>query len=324
MTTKIIKTTPRDFFIHVLVFATLYASVVSFLALLFTYIDVSFPDRLGFYGEDVDQIIGPSSILIIIFPVFILASWILGKDLAGNPEKREMKFRKWLIYFTLFIAAVTIIVDLISLVSSFYHGELTVRFLFKVLTVLAVTAVVFWYYFWELKKIANLKTNKPTIAAWTASILVLATIVAGFFMVGTPAQQRAKRFDQQRINDLQTIQGQLLNYWIQKEILPEELMELTRDQLSGFILPQDPETGEDYEYGKLTIFSFELCAVFKTKTNQESGSYYYDYDYPGYDQMMPVMPPAKGIKGQFFPWSHDQGRICFERTIDPELYKKLN
>ncbi|TSC75171.1 MAG: hypothetical protein G01um101444_17 [Parcubacteria group bacterium Gr01-1014_44] len=319
MITKTIKTTPRDFFMHLLVFAALYASVVSFLALLFAYINVSFPDRLGFHGDSTGEIITPSSVLIIIFPVLILVSWILGKDLAQNPGKREMKFRKWLIYFTLFVAAVTIIVDLISLVSSFYNGELTTRFLLKMLAVLATAAAIFWYYFWDLKRAAEQKTNKPKLAAWVSSVIVLVAIAAGFFIVGTPAQQRAKRFDQQRISDLQNIQNQLINYWIQKDRLPEESGELSLDQLSGFIWPRDPETEKEYEYTKLTAFSFSICAVFKTENKNEGSPYsgYREFQKPGL-----LASPTGIIDKPFYRWSHGQGLVCFERTIDPELYKK--
>ncbi len=315
MITKNVKATPRDFFMHLLVFAALYALVVSFLTLILAYLNAAFPDRLGFYGDAAGEIIGPSSILMVIFPVFILASWLLGKDLVANPEKREMKFRKWLIHFTLFMAAVTIMIDLISLVSSFYHGELTSRFLLKVLVVLITTVGVFGYYFWDLKRSANLKTNKPKLMAWITSLIVLAAIVGGFFIVGTPGQQRAKRFDQQRINDLQNIQGQLFNYWIQKEKLPEETTELSLNQLSGFVLPKDPETGKDYEYHKLTAFSFQLCATFVTE-DQNGGQLYH-----GYSKPVLLTPPIRKIPDQFNLWSHHQGRTCFERTIDPELYK---
>ena len=314
MLTKAVKITPRDFFMHLLVFAALYATVVSFLSLIFAYINVSFPDQLGFYGDGSGEIIGPSSILIVIFPVFILVSWFLGKDLKSNPEKREMKFRKWLVYLTLFVAAITIIVDLISLVSSFYNGELTARFLLKMLAVLATATAVFWYYFWDLRRGTSLKTNKPKLAAWISSTVVLAVIIAGFFIVGTPAQQRARRFDQQRIYDLQNIQSQLVNHWIQKGRLPEEAGELSLDQLSGFIWPRDPETRENYDYVKLTAFSFRICAVFKTESKNENN--------PSPEFSRPALMTPSMKLNPVNLWAHGQGQTCFERTIDPELYKK--
>lgn len=307
------KITPGDFFLSILVFGTLYASAVAFLALIFAYVNLTFPDKLGYYGNYAGEIITPSSILLVIFPVFILTSWLWSKDLASHPEKREIKFRKWLIYLTLFAAAITIMVDLITLIASFYHGELTSRFVYKVLAVLLVAAGAFSYYFLDLKRSVRLK---PTLSAWVASMVVLAALIGGFFLVGSPAQQRARRFDERRVNDLQTIQMQLVNYWMQKEELPESLQVLENKQLSGFVLPKDPETGVDYIYKKLTVFSFEICANFKT--DSKTGPY-------GYKSKL-AYPPTRPV---FFPedslmqnWSHGLGETCFERTIDPELYKK--
>lgn len=320
MDIKKVQVTPRDFFMNLLVFGALYASVVSFLALIFAYINVFFPDNLeyGYYGNYTSSIIAPSSILMVIFPVFILISWLLGKDFTQNPEKREMKFRKWLIYLTLFAAAVTIIVDLITLVSGFYNGELTNRFIFKILAILLVAAGVFWYYFLDLKQSSALK---PKLSAWVASLVIVAALAGGFFIIGSPAQQRARRFDQRRIGDLQLIQSQLLNYWIQKEKLPENLDELSKDQLSGFVLPQDPETSQNYSYNKLTAFSFKLCGNFKT-------------DHPGAEVaptfgnqspqgILELRLNDKQFRGRD-AWAYRKRETCFERTIDPELYKKPN
>jgi SNF family Na+-dependent transporter len=69
-----------------------------------------------------------TSILVIAIPVYIFTSWLLEKDLANNHERRELKLRKWLTYFTLFISAITIIIDLIMFVFNFLSGELTIQF----------------------------------------------------------------------------------------------------------------------------------------------------------------------------------------------------
>lgn len=313
-----VKTTPQDFFLNLLVFVALYASVVSFLVLIFAYFDALFPDRLEFYGNYAKEIITPSSILLVIFPVFVLTSWLWSKDLAGHPEKKENKFRKWLIYLTLFAATITIMVDLITLISSFYHGELTSRFVYKVLAVLLVAASIFSYYFLDLKSSARLK---PKLSAWAASLVVLATLVGGFFLAGSPAQQRARRFDERRVNDLQNIQSQLLNYWIQKEQLPENLGELAKDQLSGFILPKDPEMNTDYPYKKLTVFSFQLCANFKTdRPNAEIESGRVERLSPKSEWNFVPKSNEQYRHGEV--WNHGPGETCFERTIDPEIYKK--
>jgi len=304
-----LKMTPRDFFMHLLGFAMLYASVVSFLALLFQYINVLFPDKLNFYYTEILNTIRVSTAtLVVVFVVFMLINWFLEKDFKKIPAKRDLKFRKWLIYFTLFVAAVTIVIDLITLVYNFYSGELSIRFYLKIAIVLIVAVGVFGYYLWDLKRQAEKKYQLPKILAWVTATVVLVVIIAGFFIVGSPAQQRQRRFDDQRVSDLQVIQNEIVNYWVQKEKLPENLDNL-KNSISGFNSPLDPETNTTYEYIIQEPLTFELCAVFKTESLVNNQN--------------PRMPEAVPYYSDPYQqnWSHGVGRVCFSRTIDPDLYK---
>jgi len=230
----------------------------------------------------------------------------LGKDLASNREKRELKLRKWLIYFTLFISAVTIIVDLIMFVYNFLSGELTIQFFLKILVVLLAAAAVFGYYIYDLRR-KNMKSKIPKMLAWTLSFVILASIIAGFFIIGTPAVQRERRFDEQRVEDLQMLQGQIINYWTQKEVLPQNLGEL-EDSISGFVVPEDPDSDSPYEYNVIDSLSFELCAIFKTSSD----------DFGPTSNKVRVVLPYDLFQQN---WSHEAERTCFTRIIDPELYK---
>lgn len=304
-----IKMTPWDFFMHLLGFVALYASVISILALMFQYINVIFPDKLNFYYTGILDIIRiASSALLVLFVVFILVNWLLEKDFTKNPAKRELRFRKWLIYFTLFVSAVTIIIDLIRLTNNFYSGELSSSFIFKVLAVLIIAAAVFGYYFWDLKRATDKKYQLPKILAWLTSAVVLISIIGGFFIVGSPATQRQRRFDDQRISNLQEIQNQIINYWQQKEALPGKLVDLN-DSISGFVTPVDPETNSAYEYNVTLPLTFELCSNFKTVSFNSAA---------GLNLPEPATYYADPYKQN---WSHGTGRVCFSRTIDPELYK---
>jgi len=306
------KMNPRDFFMHLLGFAALYVSIITFLTLLFQYINVLFPDPLNFYYTGILNIIRvASSALIVVFIVFLLINWLLEKDFRKIPPKRDLKFRKWLIYFTLFVSAVTIIIDLIRLVYIFYSGELSSRFFLKVLAVLLVAAAVFAYYLWDLKRAVDKKYQLPKILAWLTSTVVIISIVGGFFIVGSPATQRQRRFDDQRVNNLQEIQSQIINYWQQKEKLPEKLADLN-DSISGFMPPADPVTSQNYEYVIKEPLTFELCADFNTVSLN-------------YNQINSKTQPAPYYGDPYQQnWGHDIGRICFSRTIDPDLYKLDN
>jgi hypothetical protein len=176
----------------------------------------------------------------------------------------------------------------------------------KVLVVLLVAAGVFGYYIWELRR-KNIKSKIPKILAWIVSFAVVISIILGFFIIGTPAVQRDRRFDEQRVSDLQTLQNQIINYWTQKEFLPPQLSGL-EDSISGFIVPVDPESKLSYEYKITDSLSFELCATFETSGNDRGVSF-------------------KGVSSPYSVgsfqqnWDHKAERTCFARTIDPQLYK---
>ncbi len=145
----------REAFLYLVLFLTLYITSVSFGSLLFSLVERSIPDALqGVYERTsaLSTIRMSTAALIITFPIFVVLSRILEKGLERDPEKRKSKVRKWLTYLTLFIAAVSIIVDLIVLVGSLLSGELTTRFLFKVAVVLVIAGTAFGYYLWDLRR----------------------------------------------------------------------------------------------------------------------------------------------------------------------------
>jgi len=300
------KSTPRDVFSYLLATAMLYVAVISFLTLLFQYINIWLPDQLDFFMSGSTSATQRSTAsLIVVWPVYILMTWLLGKDIKLNIEKSEIKARKWLLYLTLFISAIIIIVDLITLIFNFLGGELSLRFGLKVLVVLLVAAGVFGYYLWDIRRDRSKSSQLPKLAAWISSGVILASIVAGFFIVGSPAKQRQIRFDQQRVEDLQVIQSQVLNFWQQKAALPDQLAEL-EDDISGWQAPLDPETDEPYEYQALGDLDFKLCAYFSTQSKVQNMS--------PKERFSP-----RGFSGNF---EHGIGRECFTRTIDPELYSQ--
>ncbi|HAT03446.1 MAG TPA: hypothetical protein DCS29_01555 [Candidatus Magasanikbacteria bacterium] len=299
-----LRSTPKDVFLHLFNIVTFYLSIIGFITLFIQYINALFPDKLNYYFTNIaNGVRWSTSVLLIAVIAYLVTSWMLEKDLYKTPEKRNLKLRKWLVYFTLFISAITIIIDLMTFVYNFLSGELTVRFVLKVLVVLLVAAAVFGYYLWDLKRSLE-KTKIPMILAGVVSAIVLGSIIAGFFIIGTPTDQRARRFDDERVQDLQMIQSEIVNYWVQKRELPVQLSELN-NSITGFIAPLDPKTNEQYEYLIANELSFELCVVFE-RVNKDitPAGLYFGSPYDSYNQN----------------WSHDAGRVCFSRTIDPELY----
>lgn len=308
---------PRDAYLHLLGTLTLFISVISVLTVIFQYINLLLPDPLSFFRQGVlETIRGASSSLIVGFPIFIWVSSILQQDVVHDPAKRQLGIRKWLTYFTLLVAAIAMIIYLIMLVNGFYGGELSLSFGLKVVSVLIIAGVVFGYYLWDLRE-TGAPGALPKQVATSSALFVIALLIAGLFIAGTPAQQRRVRFDTQRDNDLQSIQGQIVQFWIDKGALPTSLTQLT-DSISGFVAPADPETKRAYEYRVLGAFSFELCATFGAEgdTNTNLGL-------SAPIKSAPIdpasgLPVSTDLEGS---WKHAAGRVCFKRTIDPERYK---
>ncbi|MBI4592090.1 hypothetical protein HY733_01440 [Candidatus Uhrbacteria bacterium] len=308
------KSTARDVFSYLLLIAMFIVGVVSFLTLLFQYINIQFPDQLDYWWRDgaLQAIRGAISALVVSWPVVIFMSIFIGKDLRADEGKQNIWIRKWLLHLMLFISALAIIIDLITLINTYLDGEITVRFGLKVLAVLLVAAAVFWYYLWELKRDPRTSTKMTMWAAVGSSVVIVAAIIASMFVVGSPAKQRDARLDQNRVSDLQTIQSSLIDYWRDKEALPETLAAL-EDDIIGYRNPTDPESGEAYEYAVTGELTFQLCATFAT-----------ELDGDGFDQNVYTrieVYPVGSMGGDFDVWSHAEGRVCFDRTIDPDRLK---
>jgi len=299
------KSTPRDVFLHLLAIVLLYIGIFSLIALLWKYVDVLLPDELKIYYRQASAVMKNSiAALLVVWPVFIFVNWLIKKNEKAEVGKKELKVKKWLLNLTLFIAALTMIIDLIMLIYNFLDGSLTMNFFLKVLVVLVVAGVVFGYYLWDLKVEQSKSKPLSKIFAWSTSGLVFVAIVAGFFIMGTPQEQRNKRFDEQRVQDLQVLQSEIINYWQVKEVLPPDLSALTNN-VTGFTAPVDPASKEPYEYEIKDDLTFTLCANFASPTGDTKVAMP-RYDYYGYEAN----------------WDHGAGRTCFDRIIDPDFYKK--
>ena len=147
------KTSPKDVFLQLLSVIALYVSAGSFLTLLFQYVNIFFPDPLaGYYNAPYGAIRLAISTLVVVFPTYIWTMWLLNRSYLKVPEKRNLRIRKWLLYLTLFVAGMIMIGDVVTLVYSLLGGDLTVRFILKILSVLFVSGAVFIYYLWDIKK----------------------------------------------------------------------------------------------------------------------------------------------------------------------------
>ena len=111
---------------------------------------------------------------------------------------------------------------------------------------------------------------------------VIAAVVAGLIVLGSPQTARERRFDERRVADLVDIDGAIDAHLTRTSELPQTLRGLT--QVNGRPALTDPVTGQGYEYIVHESDRYELCAVFS-----QAGEGHSPY------------------------WRHGQGRTCFTR-----------
>jgi hypothetical protein len=140
----------RDTFLHLVAFTALYASAISLLLLFFAYIEFWFPDpamRSSTYAMEaaVSGIRAQLATLIVSYPIFLLVWSYLLREIRQTPERAKSGVRRWLSFLSLFVGAVTIMTDVICVVYYLVEGDLTIRFLLKVLALLVITGSIFLY-----------------------------------------------------------------------------------------------------------------------------------------------------------------------------------
>lgn len=304
--------TAKDFFLWFGAMIAFYWTIIAFVSLLFSYLNYALPDALQYYSGD-PYSAGMSyqmASLVVMFPLYLLLMRIIRRSIEGDSSRADVWVRRWALVLTLFIAGIALAADLVTLLQYFFNGDVTLRFALKVLVVLLVAGGVFLHFLADLKGYWIAFPSRARMVGWGVALLVAASIVAGFFIVGTPMQARLYRYDDQKVSDLQNIQYQIVNWWQAKQALPASLAMLN-DSISGFTVPNDPQTGAAYEYRTTGTAAFELCASFNAETQPFSP----------YARAIPVIPSGAAQKTD--TWQHGAGHTCFARTIDPALYPPL-
>lgn len=307
------KTGPKDFFLWAGVIISLYTSVTALIALLFQYINYAFPDNLAGYSDPYG---GPVRIamagLIVMVPTMVILLRIIRGTIEHEPGKANIWVRRWALGLTLFIATLTILIDLVTLVNTFLGGEITARFGLKVVVVLLVAVGVFLHFLADMKGYWIVNGRKASLVGIGVGVLALVAVISGFFIIGTPQHVRMLRYDDQKVQDLQTLQYQVVNHWQVKRVLPADLTE-TVDLLSNQSVPLDPQSGTAYTYKVLSPLSFQLCADFNAPTPDTKGR----GEFAGRDIAY------SSVGGMNENWQHTAGMVCFDRTIDPDRYPAL-
>jgi hypothetical protein len=146
-----------DSFLHILLFISLYISALSLLNVLYHLINHFLPpiDTTTYaYATTMKKstLTWYLSSLVISIPLFSFLFIYINKKTKDFPALRQLKTRRFFTYLTLIITFILSIIELISLLSSIFSGNLTVNDFLQFMVMLAVSLSIFFYYFNEVRE----------------------------------------------------------------------------------------------------------------------------------------------------------------------------
>ncbi len=155
------NTTLWDAFEHILLFVSLLVFSAAFSLAGHYFIDRWFPSLTALYPDSGDSYYNDYTLtllrvylsgIIVSLPFFTLFFLRITKKNVENPQTRNLKSRKTLIYITLVLTFIILLANTISLVYGFVSGNTTVNFLFHFVLTMAVSGTIFAYYLHETKE----------------------------------------------------------------------------------------------------------------------------------------------------------------------------
>ncbi len=122
--------------------------------------------------------------------------------------------------------------------------------------------------------------------------VVVAAMVAGLLVLGSPVDERARRIDERRLRELQELRSAVDLHFRRDAALPDSLEELARRSPLP-VRMTEPDGGRLYGYEVIDSTSYRLCATFTFPTpDHEDSRYYHEKE-----------------------WAHGAGRQCFRFRV---------
>lgn len=145
----------REAFLYLTMFAALWLTAWHLGALLFHLIELAVDDPAEARWRDggrLRSIRWAVATLIVALPVYLGLGFKLAREMRRDPARRQSPVRLWLGHITLFVAAITVMGVLISMVFGLLSGELTLRFALKLATIAGIAAAIFGHYRADLRR----------------------------------------------------------------------------------------------------------------------------------------------------------------------------
>ena len=132
-----------------------------------------------------------------------------------------------------------------------------------------------------------MRSSAGRIFVIASTVLVVAVVLVGIYLTGSPREARVRSLDRQRVEALTRLSAAINAYRYDHNALPPSLDEAARAEPG--IAPAnlvDPENGAPYAYRATGADKYVLCAVFDGPSEAD-------------DEIR---------------WRHGRGRACFDFT----------
>jgi hypothetical protein len=260
--------------------------------------------------------------------------WVVLKLVQEKKTHPESKPRLWILQLGMFIGFVVLAITLAVLVRYFFSGEITARFLIKTIIVLIVGIDAVLFFRHESGRTIDTPRWISLSACVGAVLVMIVSIIGTFVYLGSPAIARAIRYDEQRVNDVQTLQSTITNWYQSHGELPENLATLKKQDY--YQEPRDPEylKGKSYTYQVIDAkkLQYQLCADFalasdnkfvfrKDRSEYNAGRGPAPMPVTYYDESKSGAVSETNLENQ---WDRGVGKHCFDRMIDKKMYPVFN
>lgn len=299
--------TAKHFVLQLGSLITLYLSVSFLLVLVFSIINLLYPDAAQGYYEIESSSYSARlgmAMLVVFFPTYTYLTRTVNELRRKESETAYHGITKWLIYLSLLIGGGVLLGDFVAVILTYLNGELTTRFILKAAFLLIVVGVAFYYYIQDARGYWVKKEQSSIIFGGAMAVTVIASIIVGFLNIESPAVVREMKLDSTQVNDLQEMQWRVQDFiTISSSTLPKTISEVYGE----FEAPRAPEGREAYTY-EVTETGFKLCATFAHETIDQHNNFpMASIDKEFGDNTITIRNPDN--------WSHKEGRYCFDRIV---------
>lgn len=285
----------------------MYALLISLLTLLFSIITILIPDTIDRYWElrtAGSNARGAIAFLLVVTPTFIILNRAIFKQQKEVHTETYVPITRWIVYLSLFVGSAVLLGTLISVIMHFLNGELTIRFILKVLVTLTIIGAAIAYYVHDTKGYWHQHTTARKYVELGLLGVVTLIVLVSFTLIDSPTTIREISIDQQQIQDLREVEWRIEESIRANEVIPESIAELYPDGQA----PEAPTGRAPYTFN-FDEAGYGLCATFAHDDLDRAG-----------DTMSPIFRPSQFATvpyhiEHFDDWTYQAGEHCFTRTV---------